>query len=74
MYWGFGTFAVILYSNAEGGPSIEQTGGLPSGSYFPIGTTTNTFVVTDIYGNTTDCEFDVTMVEFEDGRYRNDGM
>ncbi len=64
---GFGAFAVILFSDAEGGPSIEQTGGLPSGSYFPLGTTTNTFVVTDVYGNTTDCEFDVTLVEFENG-------
>ena len=64
---GFGAFAVVLYSNAEGGPTMEQTEGLPSGSYYPIGTTTNTFVATDIYGNTTECTFDVTMVEFDNG-------
>jgi len=37
----------------------EQTAGLPSGSEFPVGTTTNTFVVTDVSGNTASCEFDV---------------
>jgi len=63
----FANFAVILYSNAEGGPYIEQTGGLPSGSYFPMGTTTNTFIATDVYGNETICEFDVTVNEFENG-------
>ncbi len=64
---GFGAFAVILFSNAEGGPSIEQTQGLPSGSYFPMGTTTNTFIVTDVNGNTTECTFDVNLVEFSNG-------
>ncbi len=64
---GFGAFAVILYSNAEGGPTIEQTEGLPSGSYFPLGTTTNTYIVTDVNGNTTECTFDVTMVEYSNG-------
>jgi len=36
-----------------------QTAGLPSGSTFPLGTTTNTFEVTDEAGNTTTCSFDV---------------
>ncbi|OBX23709.1 MULTISPECIES: HYR domain-containing protein [Bizionia] len=40
------------------GPAI-QTAGLPSGSTFPLGTTTNTFEVTDEAGNTTTCSFDV---------------
>jgi subtilisin-like proprotein convertase family protein len=41
--------------------AIMQIAGLPSGSIFPVGTTTNTFVVTDGSGNTTSCSFDVTV-------------
>ncbi len=40
---------------------IEQTEGLASGSDFPLGTTTNTFVATDLAGNSVDCQFDVTV-------------
>ncbi|WP_422104842.1 HYR domain-containing protein [Winogradskyella sp.] len=40
-----------------------QTEGLPSGSDFPIGTTTNTFQITDISGNLVSCSFDVTIEE-----------
>jgi len=36
-----------------------QTQGLASGSIFPIGTTTNTYMIYDAAGNTTTCEFDV---------------
>jgi len=42
-----------------------QTAGLPSGSAFPVGTTTNTFDVTDTNGNTTTCSFDVTVNDTE---------
>jgi len=42
-----------------------QTAGLPSGSAFPVGTTTNTFDVTDTNGNTTTCSFDVTVEDNE---------
>jgi hypothetical protein len=38
-----------------------QTAGLPSGSEFPVGTTTNTFVATDESGNADTCSFDVTV-------------
>ena len=41
----------------------NQTSGLPSGSDFPLGTTTNTFEITDISGNTIPCTFDVTITE-----------
>ncbi len=41
--------------------SIIQTAGLPSGSVFPPNTTTNTFEVTDVNGNTATCSFDVTV-------------
>jgi hypothetical protein len=40
-------------------PTITQTAGLPSGSLFPVGTTTNTFVATDGSGNSSSCSFDV---------------
>jgi hypothetical protein len=41
--------------------TITQIGGLASGSTFPLGTTTNTFRVTDASGNTAECSFDVTV-------------
>ncbi|MGB3591599.1 MAG: lectin-like protein, partial [Nonlabens sp.] len=39
--------------------TFQQTAGLPAGSVFPVGTTTNTFLVTDLQGNTDTCSFDV---------------
>ncbi|MFD2824436.1 beta strand repeat-containing protein, partial [Lacinutrix iliipiscaria] len=45
--------------------TITQTEGLPSGTMFPVGTTTNTFVVTDAGGNTATCSFDVTVDDNE---------
>jgi hypothetical protein len=44
---------VRLSFAATGG--LVQTEGLPSGSLFPVGTTTNTFVVFDGSGNTATC-------------------
>ena len=40
---------------------LEQTAGLTSGSYFNVGTTTNTFVATDASGNSSECSFTVTV-------------
>ncbi|MBA4277656.1 HYR domain-containing protein, partial [Flavobacterium sp.] len=61
--------AVVTYSNSSTdncpGQTIVQTAGLASGSVFPIGTTTNTFVVTDASGNTATCSFDVTVTDNE---------
>jgi hypothetical protein len=48
-----------------GGGSLVQTGGLPSGSVFPVGTTTNTFLATDAAGNTAMCSFDVVVTDDE---------
>lgn len=45
------------------GATIEQTEGLPSGSLFPAGTTTNTFVVTDAEGNQATSSFTVSVSE-----------
>ena len=41
--------------------TVTQTAGLPSGSAFPVGTTTNTFETTDGAGNTSTCSFTVTV-------------
>ena len=43
--------------------TIAQIAGLSSGSKFPIGTTTNTFVVTDASGNQNITSFDVTIIQ-----------
>lgn len=42
---------------------VRQTQGLPPGSVFPVGTTTNTFVATDVAGNTASYSFDVTVTD-----------
>src|SRR6185369_13314164 len=43
--------------------SVVQTAGLPSGSVFPIGKTTNSFTATDASGNSSVCSFDVTVTD-----------
>jgi hypothetical protein len=48
--------AVVTYTTPVGtdnctGATTTQTAGLPSGSAFPVGVTTNTFEVTDAAGN-----------------------
>jgi hypothetical protein len=63
--------AVVSYTAPVGtdncpGASTVQTSGLASGSSFPLGTTTNTFRVTDGAGNSTTCSFDVTVEDNED--------
>ncbi|HRI27305.1 MAG TPA: HYR domain-containing protein, partial [Chitinophagales bacterium] len=60
--------AVVTYSvTAEDNCSyaINQTAGLPSGSFFTIGATTNTFTVTDAGGNAASCSFTVTVNDAE---------
>ncbi|MCB0599298.1 MAG: HYR domain-containing protein, partial [Phaeodactylibacter sp.] len=64
-----GDCGVDFYYNAPGQPgncssiSVTQTAGLPSGSLFPVGTTTNTFLATDGSGNTSTCSFTVTVID-----------
>lgn len=58
--------AVVTYTTPVGtdncpGATTTQIAGLPSGSTFPAGTTTNTFSVTDAVGNTAQCSFNVTV-------------
>jgi Fe-S cluster assembly iron-binding protein IscA len=57
------TFNAPIGSDNCPGSSTSQTAGLPSGSTFPIGTTTQTFVVTDASGNTANCSFTVTVTD-----------
>lgn len=45
------------------GMTSDQTGGLPSGSVFPMGITTNCFTAKDACGNTASCCFQVTVKE-----------
>ncbi len=47
------------------GTTIAQIAGLASGATFPVGTTTNTFEITDASGNTATCSFDVTVTDNE---------
>ncbi len=55
------TYTAPVGSDNCTGATTAQTAGLASGSTFPIGTTTNTFTVTDAAGNSTSCSFDVTV-------------
>jgi hypothetical protein len=45
--------------------ALVQTSGYSSGSVFPVGTTTNTFVVVDASGNSATCSFDITVNDVE---------
>jgi hypothetical protein len=42
-----------------------RTAGLGSGAFFPVGTTTETYTVTDASGNTATCSFTVTVKDVE---------
>ncbi len=62
--------AVVTYTTPVGvdncpGVVTMQTAGLPSGSTFPVGTTTNNFRATDASGNIANCTFNVTVVDNE---------
>jgi hypothetical protein len=52
----------VVYNDNCAGEMLEQTSGLPSGSVFPVGLTTNTFVVTDDAGNSATCSFQVSVL------------
>src|SRR5207244_856809 len=60
--------AIVSYTAPVGtdscpGSSTAQTAGLASGSLFPLGVTTNSFVVSDAAGNTATCSFTVTVLD-----------
>ena len=57
---------VVPASNCGGeGLSIIQTEGLSSGDFFPVGFTTNTFMITNADGNTAYCSFGVYVWDSE---------
>ncbi len=60
--------AVVNFTTPTGadncpGATVAQTAGLASGATFPVGTTTNSFTVTDASGNSTSCSFTVTVAD-----------
>ncbi len=62
--------ATVIYdppttSDNCGVQSVNLIAGLPSGDVFPVGSTTVTFEVEDISGNTAQCSFDVTVNDEE---------
>ncbi len=58
-------YATPTASSQCGTVTVVQTAGLPSGSSFPVGITTNTFKATDAAGNFTTCSFNVTVTDNE---------
>ncbi len=56
-------FQVEAADNCAADLTISQTNGLPSGSEFPEGETTQAFVATDASGNTATCSFTVEVSE-----------
>jgi hypothetical protein len=58
------SFPVTFDDNCPGA-SLLQTAGLASGAFFPVGTTNNTFKVTDGSGNMASCSFSVTVIDNE---------
>ncbi|WP_282135738.1 HYR domain-containing protein [Seonamhaeicola maritimus] len=64
----FSSVAVVTYTEPAGtdnvaGATTKQIAGLQSGDDYPIGTTTNTFEVTDAAGNKTSCSFNVIVTQ-----------
>ncbi len=60
------TFPSPTVSDNCPGVGVNLTAGLPSGSFFPLGTTTQTFTALDAAGNTATCSFTVTVEDTED--------
>jgi HYR domain/Secretion system C-terminal sorting domain len=60
--------ATVTYTAPVGadncaGPTTTQIAGFPSGGTFPLGTTTNTFRVTDVASNSATCSFTVIVTD-----------
>jgi hypothetical protein len=56
--------APVGVDNCPGAVTV-QTAGLPSGAVFPVGTTVNTYQVTDAAGKSASCSFTVTVNDME---------
>lgn len=62
------TYATVNYSNPNAndncpGTTVSLLSGLGSGSAFPIGTTTESYIAVDGAGNSASCSFDVTVTK-----------
>ncbi|GGZ88109.1 HYR domain-containing protein [Algibacter mikhailovii] len=57
------TYATPIGTDNNEGSITTQTAGIASGEKFPIGTTTNIFLVTDAAGNSAECSFDVIVTK-----------
>ena len=61
--------AVVTFNPPAGTDNCSattvQTAGLPSGSTFPVGVTTQSYTATDAAGNASSCSFTVTVVDNE---------
>jgi hypothetical protein len=55
------TYPAPVVSGDCPGVTVAQTAGLPSGSLFPAGTTTNTFLATSSQGPSATCSFTLTV-------------
>jgi gliding motility-associated-like protein len=58
------TFSLPSFTDNCSGFPVIQIAGINSGDPYPVGTTTNTFVVEDSYGNSDTCSFTVTRFDF----------
>jgi PKD repeat protein len=56
---------IVAVDNCTNQPTISQIAGQASGTFFAVGTTTNTFTASDANGNTASCSFDVTVTDNE---------
>ncbi|MBK8517905.1 MAG: HYR domain-containing protein [Saprospiraceae bacterium] len=59
------TYTAPIGTDLCPGATTMQTSGFASGASFPVGMTTNTFKVTDAFGNTATCSFTVTVRDVE---------
>lgn len=59
------TYAVPVGTDDCGSTTVVLTSGLGTGSFFPVGTHTETYEVTDLSGNTATCSFDITVQDIE---------
>ncbi|HEU4719256.1 MAG TPA: HYR domain-containing protein [Bacteroidia bacterium] len=60
-----GNGMVVISTGQSSGATVTQLAGLASGSTFPVGITTNTFAVSDVFGNADTCSFTVTVTDVE---------
>ena len=58
------TFTMPTYTDNCAGFDVIQFEGIPSGNAYPVGTTINRFAVSDAYGNSDTCSFEVLRFDF----------